>query len=286
MKKLIITGLALLSCGIVYALPLGNPTGASLYQRGVWTSGNECDGRCFSVQIGFYGDYVFNRNLEIDGTGTIQGTVIGGSIEETEIVTNAGYLALTICERIDVFGTLGASKLILTSNEASWRSVGNANARAFTESDLSWSVGARGTLFQWNCFGMGIEGQYFRVEPDLTSFWSCGTGGEYIYFNENNKTIYQEWQVGLGLSYTFTIDCPKVTWTPYGGVKWAWAKFDTDDFSFQMLGDPFVIFDMKANKLWGYAVGISFTLCDMIGASVEGRFGDESALYINGQVSF
>ena len=280
MKKLVVTGITLLSCGMVYALPLGNPIDASFYKRGVWKPKSDCDGRAFSVQAGFYGDYVFNRNLETDGAAT------NSAIHETEMYTNAGYLALNICERVDVFGTLGVSKLTLTTNESSWRDVGSANTRLYAESDLSWSIGARGTLFEWNCFGLGIEGQYFRTAPDLTSFWTCGTGGAYVYFNEDNGTTYQEWQVGLGCSYTFQFDCPRVSWIPYGGIKWAWAKFDTDNFAFLVRGNPFNIFDMKANKLWGYVIGVSFTMCDLIGASVEGRFGDETALYINGQVSF
>ncbi len=78
MKKWIFCSLCLLSSGAVYALPVGNPAEASLLTNGIFFSPgvncNPCD-PCFSwfdiwsLKLGFYGDYVFNRHLKIRGEG-------------------------------------------------------------------------------------------------------------------------------------------------------------------------------------------------------------------------
>jgi len=293
MKKLIATVLTLLSCGVVYALPLGNPTEASLFQRYDCDGTSGCCDPCdpcffwldsFSFGIGFYGDYVFNCNLRIDGKGLNQ----GHAIRETELYTNAGYVVGNFCEMIDIFGTVGASHIRLETSEISWIADGDANGILESDTSISWSVGARATVFQWRCLGIGIEGQYFRFSPDFTKYWSLADG-KYTYFNKGNGTKYQEWQVGGGVSYTFTTFCQNFSWVPYTGVKYACAKFDTNDFSFIRLpgtDSVFTIFDLKSNKHWGYVVGITMTMCDMLGLTVEGRFGDELALYVNGQARF
>src|SRR5262245_1833417 len=121
MKKLILTTLVCLSMGIAYALPLGNPSEASLFKRGVLLGASQCNKRdpcCFwfdawNVRLGYYGDFVFNRNLKIDGEGLDQGE----DIEITQIFTNAGYLVLNLCDKLDIFGTLGASRIHIISND-------------------------------------------------------------------------------------------------------------------------------------------------------------------------
>src|SRR5437660_1058012 len=122
MKKLVFSVLTILTCGAAYALPLGNPSEASLFLHGAWwddcgaTSYDPCD-PCFSwcdalsFRIGFYGDYVFNRHLEVR-----RGTDEGARIDHTGLFTNAGYLAFNFMDRIDIFGTLGATSLDIRTN--------------------------------------------------------------------------------------------------------------------------------------------------------------------------
>lgn len=295
MRKLIVTALLMLSCGVVYALPVGNPAEASLVTWGVFlpgSNGNQCNPCCnpccfwfdsWNVRTGYYGDFVFNRNLKIDGNGLGQGK----AIQTTKLFTNAGYLALNICNKIDVFGTLGASRLSITTNETSWFATGNAEGRFDWESFFSWSAGARATLFARNHFLFGVEGQYFQTDPDLTTYVSF-SDGLYNYFNENNKMRYKEWQVGTGVSYAITCCSPNLSIMPYAAAKWAWSRLITGNFQFVKTGttDTFTIFDLKANKVNGFALGVSATYCDMICFTVEGRWCDEKACYVNGNFRF
>lgn len=300
MKKLVATILTVLSCGAAYALPIGNPSEASLFLNGLCWDTPCCDpcDPCFSwcdawsIRLGFYGDYVFNRHLEVR-EGDDDDDTEGSDIDETSFFTNAGYIALNICDRVDVFTTLGASKLHIRTDAKSFGSTTSLESELFFETKFSWSIGARATLWECDCFAIGVEGQYLRSTPDLDSFLNYDTG-TLTYFNDGdddgpNSSRYQEWQVGLGISYRFATSCPTLAMIPYVGVKWAWSRVDfhdNNDFTFIEDGESLTVHRLRAKKLWGYAVGMTFTLCDMIGVNVEGRFGDEKAVAVLGQFRF
>jgi len=285
--------LTLLTCGAAYALPVGNPSEASLFLHGAWwdNCGASCDpcDPCFSwcdawsFRLGYYGDFVFNRHLQLKGDDND-----GADIDKTTISTNAGYLALNICDRVDVFGTLGATTIHLLSN--AWNLAGTGpltppgTAVGF-ESDFSWSVGARGTLWDCDCFAVGLEGQYFQTNPNLDYVLDYATGTQ-LYPNDQSVT-YSEWQVGLGASYRFATNCPSIALVPYVAVKWAGSQLTgLDGLAFTEGTDTLTLANLQNAKLWGWATGISLTLCDVIGVNVEGRWGDEKAIAVNGQFRF
>src|ERR1700722_364306 len=235
MKKLMLAAVMSMSCSVVHALPVGNPAEPALLTTGVFYPSscvNPCD-PCFcwfdvwSLRAGYYGDFVFNRNLKVDEEGNGHGE----AIKTTEIFTNAGYLALNIAEKIDLFGTLGASRISITTNEASWVLAGNAEGRLDWETMFSWSVGARAILYEKRRVLIGIEGQYFQTHPDLTTYVSF-SDGMYNYFNEDNSMTYKEWQVGTGISYDLRCCYPNLSLTPYAAVKWGRSRFHTDNFTF------------------------------------------------------
>lgn len=296
MKKFAIILLGLFTCSSLFALPIGNPTEIAQYRQGVWLNHNDdccfddcnrcnwldwCHNLC--LRFGYYGDFVFNRHLKIQGDGLNQGKVI----RRTEINTNAGYLALSFCNRIDLFATLGATNFTLRTNETSWVFNGSSDGALFTDTNFSWSIGARGILFDWNCFSLGVEGQYFQASPNFSHYISSFVG-DYVYFNNNNHVKYREWQFGGVLAYTLHTQCPDLAVIPYVGGKWSHAQFTTHNFQFigQPSGELFTIFDLKSQRGGGFAVGSSFIFCNRIGLTVEGRFGDERGLFVNGQICF
>jgi len=300
MKKLVVTLLTILTCGAVQALPVGNPGEASLFTNGIFCESNGCCDFCdpcfswcdaWSIRVGFYGNYVFNRHLEVDRNGDE-----GKDIEHAEIYTNAGYIALNLCDRFDIFATLGSTTIELGFDD---RVLTNEILADFAgglttfdtlrfEPTFSWSVGGRATLWECDCFTVGLEGEYFRTNPNAD--YLVGFANALVSFEDRSVT-YSEWQVGFGASYTIATSCPNLAFVPYLAVKWSGAKLEGVD-----LGQLFDIADadvvngelpnLNNKKLWGYAVGTSFTLCDVAGVTVEGRFGDEKALYVNGQFRF
>ncbi|NGX61838.1 MAG: Major outer membrane porin [Chlamydiae bacterium] len=287
MKKISISILTILTCGSLYALPVGSPFEASLLCDGLLFEGH-CGDPCdpciswcdaLSFRVGFYGDYVFNRHLEVKQNSH------GADIDHTEIYTNAGYLAANLWDRFDIFVTLGASNIRIETDVTAFVIV-----PAFTENfplvietgtEFSWSIGARGTIWECGCTVLGIEGQYFRTKPHIARITEAAVVSE---FPANDVSLkYEEWQVGVGISHRIHM------LVPYLAIKWANGMVDADNFL------PFVsidnqtdleIRDLEPSKHLGYVVGVSLVDCEKAAITAEGRFGDEKAFYINGQLRF
>jgi major outer membrane protein len=311
MKKLVMTMLTVLTCGAAFALPVGNPSEASLFNGGLFwgDNGGGCCDPCnpcggwfdnLGFRVGFYGDYVFNRHMRLrrrgaEGTTT---TRVRNELEKTQLFTNAGYLAFNICNRFDIFATLGNTQLYLEGNVTSFAPfadvgvtvpVTTPGARVVVETndEFSWSVGARGTLWECGCTALGIEGQYFKTRPRLKRLTIAADASLYpTVTTPVLRADYSEWQVGLGLSHRINI------LVPYVAVKWSGSKLRwrnnpaigvtlTDDTD-----TTITLNDLRNRKHWGYAVGVSILACDRAALTVEGRFADEKALYVNGQVRF
>ncbi len=285
MRKYLYGFLTLFVCTTGYSLPVGNPSEASLLTSGVWW-GRHSDAPCFrwwnafSLRAGFYGDYVFNRNLRVRHPITnIK------KVNETKISTSAGYLALNYYDWIDLFATLGGSKLQLHTDIGSFASSSFIGDVVFS-SHFSWSIGARSILWKWNCFKIGIEGQYFSTVPYADYLVRFDTAA-LDYLDISDGLPYWEYQVGMGLSYTFKTRTPTVAFIPYIAGKWSKGHFELNKINFQDdAGTTFAFKNLSTNKEWGLAVGMTLSWKEMTAATVEGRWGDEKAVYVNGQFRF
>lgn len=277
MKKLLLTTLTLLTCGAAYALPVGNPSDASLLCDGLIWEGHcadpcdPCLGWCdaLSFRFGFYGDYVFNRHMEVDGGSD------DSDIEHTEMYTNAGYLAFNIWDRFELFATLGTTDFFINTNASAFEGIAGNRIEIETQTAFSWSLGARATIWECGCTSLGMEGQYFRTSPDLQRVTVAAATSVYP---EDLEATYHEWQVGLGISHRINM------FVPYIAVKWSNAKLDFNDTTF---ADPDVtLLNLQSKKHFGYALGVSLIDCEKASLTVEGRFGDEKALHFNAQIRF
>ncbi len=291
MKKLLL--LPLLLCSPLFALPIGNPMDASLYQNGLFCGDcyedrccDPCD-PCFSwcdawnFRLGFYGDYVFDRHMELDKHDH-------ADIDDFEIYTNAAFLALNICDRLDIFTTLGATDFNLTANSKVFSSGSSLSTKIDTETSFSWSIGGRLTIWDCECFYFGIEGQYFRTKPEVDRIWL--DTGTLAYPNKTIDMKYSEWQVGIGAAYLMRIGCSGVSAIPYIGLKWAGSHADFDDaiqsFSTPVGTQTLHLYDLENKKLWGWGLGTTILFCDAVSVTVEGRWADEKAVHVNGQFRF
>lgn len=275
MKKLVLTALTVLSCGGVIALPLGNPSDASLLCQGVFLD-KTCSDPCgswldaFNFRFGFYGDYVYNRHMQAKGSQGLVGSN-DSIVERSQVFTNAGYLAVNFCNRFDIFATLGASNyrsdtsVIFPIDEVP----SSTRFRIATSTHFSWSVGGRATVWECGCTALGIEGQYFQFRPEVTRL----DLGDFASSYPNFDAVYREWQVGLGISHR--IRCL----VPYIGVKYSRAQFSYHPTTA-------TVFSYRNQKHWGYAVGTTLVACDRISVTAEGRFADEKALHVNAQIRF
>jgi major outer membrane protein len=280
MKKLTTAIFALLSTGTLCSLPVANPIDASIYKTGIFWTNSCCDSfascfDAFSIRLGFWGDYVFNRHLEEDG-------VSESVVDQFFIEKNQGVVTLNWCDWIDVFGLVGVANF---SQETPFDVSSQKIMYAIDyQAALSYGGGARLTLWECECFGLGIEGQYFRSQPKLENFTDFDSG--FVgYPSDANASTYSEWQVGLGAAYTISTGYGNA-FTPYAAVKFAGAKLDQNNDAY-ISGDSLLRQDnLKNQRTIGYAVGLTATVCQKGGLTVEGRFADEKAVFVNGQVRF
>lgn len=280
--------LTVLTAGSAFALPVGNPSDASLLCNGLFWEGNNCGDACdpcgswldsFSFRFGFYGDYVFERHLNFRAPGAA--AAARRRIEHAQLNTNAGYLAVNIMNRFDIFATLGVTRLSIDTNAASFLLASGPRLELETRSDFSWSIGGRLTLWECGCTALGLEGQYFSWRPNLDRV----TVGAITSVYPNGPHInWQEWQVGLGISHRINI------LVPYVAVKYSRAFTNLRGTSDPLLTAlvPALGEDsrFRSDKHWGYAVGVTLVDCGKMSVTAEGRFADEKALHVNAQIRF
>jgi major outer membrane protein len=284
MKKNIVAFLSILSCVSAYALPVGNPSEATLLSHGAFFNTyceetDSCYEECcplFSLRAGFYGDYIFDGHLQLAHSPHRDANY-------SEIHTNAGYLAINFFDRIDLFTTLGVSwiKLSINNNLMSPETLfPNLETFIVTKADFSWSIGGRATLFEWSGFACGLEGQYFNFSPGNVKY--VNPGGAQINTDDVPYHFrYHEWQIGGGISYQLTSFL-----VPYIALKASRASIDINSVTLVIGGEFITLPDFRSSHYFGGAVGVSLVTCDTIAFTVEGRFFNENALYVNAQVRF
>lgn len=272
MKKIIFLSMLLIA-DYLYSLPVGNPSEASLFYHEPTPDGCGVFYDIVSVGVGFYGDYVFNRHLR---------TIHDHDIEQTKINTNACYLVLSLFEKADTFATLGTSNLEIHTNLSAFNARDpNPRFDLNSSTSFSWSLGERITLWECGALAFGVEGQYFETRPNIKRMYIAT--GAVAYADKISQSTYREWQAGLGLSYRIK------DILPYAALTWSHAQwiFGNKHYIIEDNVNTF-LFNLKNQKSWGYALGatISRLSCDRIAVTVEGRFANERALYVNGQIRF
>lgn len=248
-----------------------NPAAASLYSNSL------CSGFCdwFNVRVGFYGDYVFNRHLEVKPS---EGR---GDIQDFSLSTNAGMLVLNFFDWIDLFGTVGVTNLHLRGDSRLFV-VNNAAVDAevnYTPS-MSYSGGGRITLWHCDCFYVGVQGQYFYTRSDM-NYYAQTDDGFMTYFSADDQDDYKEWEAGIGAAYTFSTN-GGLSFVPYTGINFSGVNF----YRSRNLNEGLSFREMQAKKLVGWNLGITALLCDLAGVTVEGRWANEKAFFVSGVLNF
>jgi major outer membrane protein len=278
MKKIVATLLTFAWYQTLSALPLGNPLDPALLSNG-WITGNHCCDSSFfkdnvGFRVGFYGDFVFNRYLEVDDKNQ------NGVIDHTRIFTRAGYLIANIYHW-DLFATLGSSKFSSLTGAGTYFVVDTSEwpLEIETDTSFSWSIGARGILFELCGVTIGLEGQYFQCDPTVihTNFH------QFMGASPEAHSTYREWQIGLGIGKRFR------EFIPYMGVEWShvrWGSLNDKLVVFEDLLGEFFLLNLKGQNPWAYSVGLTMVGSERVSITIEGRFAGDKALTINGQILF
>lgn len=279
MKQLLIA-FFLFQIGV--ALPVGNPASPALYQPDL-----VCNDPCnlftwrenFSLRIGWYGDYVYNRNLYVQ-----DGVPVGKNIKDYTSSITAGTFTINIANYIQIVSILGTNTSRMFLN-------GGAFSNSLTMLDMifdtafTWGVAAQGILWNKDHLFLGVGMQYQEHRPRLKKVMRHDTA-DIMHFVSNNPSTYTDWQVSLSVAYT--IENMFCVLSPYIGVKASGGNFHFGNFEFTFQGtqNVYILKTLEPRKLWGYATGVEIVVDKRVGVGVEARFADEKALSIDGTIRF
>lgn len=259
MKRLLSLSLLFFAHSLV-ALPLTNIADPVLYECHCFQEILEGG---FTLRSGYWGDFVFNRDaqLKAPSSSTYE------SAQQLSRYTNAGMFVLNFCDFVEGFFTFGQSQYeLVMNNPLQWSSI---------RSGFSWSAGGR-IAYRYGSWIVGAEGQYFQSNLSSQTLTNLATG----VINQSKSSSqgpFREWQGGVGIAYHIE-SYSNLDLIPYLGVKF--SGFD-ENFNLQGLK-----YKARADKPVGYAVGATALLGHALGLTAEGRFGDESALFVSGQFRF
>lgn len=266
-----------------YALPVNNPEIASLACDGVFfTSSNyatpmmTCD--TLSVRVGYYGDFIFNNYMQVK--------VRDSSIRMTRIFTNAGEIDFNLWNRIEAFGVLGVSNVVVQAPITNFNVSGspvNSLVAIQTESYFAWSVGLRGTIWQCGRFALGLTGQYFSTNPQINfvqDFYHSVS--RYL---DDQSLHYHAWQGGLGISCEIPINAC-FSFLPYATFILSDAAIGMNNRQvvFSEQGVTIQLFDLQKERHIGYALGSTLLGGERVLITAEGRFAFEKALFLSIQM--
>ncbi|MFN0065028.1 MAG: hypothetical protein ACKVOH_02190 [Chlamydiales bacterium] len=269
----------------LFGLPLNNPKIASLAGEGIffdsfgYTPPNCWD--MLSVRTGYYGDFTFNNYMQLAKDN--------GSIRCTQIYTNGGEIDVNLWNRVEVYGVLGATKILIHSTlkhflpEFSEDFSPSINFDIQGESAFSWSVGARGTIWECGRFAIGAEGQYFATNPDI-NFLRDDYGGCSTYV-DGESLSYRSWQGALGITYLIPFgSC--CDFYPYLGGVYEGARLKMGDYRRELsaLNESVQLLDLKKERNWGYVIGSTLLGGERVIVTAEGRFAYETAFFFSVQM--
>lgn len=208
------TGLVIMACcltSFLQALPVGNPAEiGALWDGAIFSQdySNETASPTASflhLKSGFYGNYVFNRFLKTDTASTtsiidrlsntgqvpIPGTqypnaALNKNMYDSESISNAVYIGLNFKNRLEFFGTFGAtherievpssafnlvgtfSKTAITPGSTPLNdAVNNGSIKIRTDSDFAWSSGTKLAIIKSDYFTIAASFQYGSCNPNI-----------------------------------------------------------------------------------------------------------------------
>jgi len=257
MSRLFVLSLVLLLSSIfvnVYAAPVGNLAEPKIFEEGTFMS----EDGLVSLRAGYQGDFVFDRRLK--------------DLDDAEINTNAGTLTLNINKKIDVYGIFGATDGTFEET------YGSTKVKYETDTAFSWAVGAKAILFEHKDTIIGLDGRYFSAELDLDKIIVDGVTYDVPSGSVTEaKVEYDEYQIALGVAQKINM------FVPYGGIKYSRAK---GKLLATISGTKYESDDAKNKDEVGLFIGCSILPLKNISLNVEGRFVDEEALMVSGQIRF
>jgi hypothetical protein len=286
MKKLLAMIVGLAAYSAVYALPVYNPDQPARLKYGVFTHGDNCWG----FELGFRGDYVFNRELRY-AQGYANIADFQKDVCDYRISTNAGQVTLNLWRRVELYGWVGAAQVEFEEQVRLDGSTAGGitdwlNIQGRTKEAVAFGVGARAVLWKTARTAVGFDGQYARSHGKFQCVningvpvqQTTGVNLDPSRFSVTNK----EWQLSLGISH-------RICWfIPYIAMKYSNFRGQFRSFSWTdpNVGTVNASSGLRSKNGFGFAAGVSLVDSTRMHATIEGRFVDERALTVAADFRF
>lgn len=257
MKKLLLVVISTAACALT-ASPVGNPASPSMYKSGV-TSQEQSD---FSLRAGYLGDFVTHRKLQAKSTGH-------SNKETAKFKRNFNGLEATFNfnDRIDIVGRLGYANHTFLAPENAYRFK--------TRNDLSYGIGARGAVFEMDNYTVSVHGHYSRDNSTINKFMAAG--GQVVNVKSQKVKLRDKtWTVGATVSQQMD------NITPYAGVQYVKNRLSFSKAAVN--GQP--LMGQKNRKEFGAVAGVGLVHNEKASLNLEGRFINETAIGVSGQMRF
>lgn len=217
------------------------------------------------VKVGYEGDFLFDRSLK-PTNHHIQ------KMDVFEYHMQQGVITANFVDRFEVYSSLGAMKFHIEPRVTNVSQLTMETGNHFT-----WGVGARAIIFGFSTAAVGLDVKYQKATPHFD--WILQNGAP-IASTDGAKLNYQEWQIGLGISYQTGI------FTPYIGAIFCQTLSKYRNFPVGLLAENATSFKVKSRSKFGMAVGTSLSDSKIFDLEIEGRLIDETAVTITGSVRF
>ena len=240
---------SLLAASYLIASPVLSPSLPFALSKGVYICDNCTD---LSINIGFRGDYVYNRHLR--------------TVDTYRVFINEGVLTFNFWNYIDVYGLIGAG-----SQDFRTSLNNGAHVEAQYETSTAWGAGIRASVYEkyWGAFGttfFGADGSYKAVSR-ANALMATSNGNP---TNNYRASTFSEWQLSLAVGQRVRL------FTPYIAAKWSNALATIANFPTST----------RTHKHVGYVVGASLVDNKRMAITAEARFVDEKAATIQAEFCF
>ncbi|MCH9630053.1 MAG: Major outer membrane porin [Chlamydiia bacterium] len=254
LKKALLSAFVLASCG-AHALYNGAPSLPHVTETGFFFNKDDW----FALKVGYQGDLLIDRSLRPTNNRIKRMDVFGYHL-------NQGVITANFVDRFEVYSSLGAAKFFIEPRVTETTRLSMETGNRFT-----WGVGARGVLYEVSKFTFGMDVKYQEANP---SFQWISLNGAPIGPTGGAKLKYQEWQIGLGVSYRIEL------FTPYIVGRYCQTLSRYKHFPLGLLANNATSFRVKSRKKFGISVGATLSSGNIFDMDFEARMIDETAATI------
>ena len=220
------------------------------------------------VKVGYEFDFVYDRRLRMQGQHLDH---CNKKVHKFDSLSNYGVLTLNFSDRVEIFSTLG-----VMSCELSHTPFANTKITYRTDNAFAWGVGGRAILAYWGDIQVSVNAAYLQSTPSLSTL----RVNNRTYSTYGTEFDYNEWQIGIGVSYRFS------WFIPYIGADFSNFRTRIEDLDSIRSFLPSRHATFKDVFPCGIFLGFGLSPDRAFAVNFEARFINENAVSVSADCKF